>query len=164
MRHLVSQRSQASLTEPRASVSPDGRDLGDGRMKDRGKDFCSEGGRLLSWAEDLCHPGRGTLSLLGGDKGRRGGAGRGSGWGQRSALSVAEEARWRPEPQEGRTSSAEFSPGPWESREASWMAESPSPSIHTPSHHCTAQRCSRASRKRVNVIQVSEENSAWSNL
>lgn len=51
--------SHASLTEPRASVSPDGRDLGDGRLKDRGKDFCSEGGTLLSWAEDLCSPRKG---------------------------------------------------------------------------------------------------------
>lgn len=148
--------------DPRAPVSPAGRDSGHGRLKSQRK------GLLLRRPEALvlgAHSGRGTLSLLGGDKGRRSGAGRaGVGGRQSPVLSVAEEARGRPEPQGGsnfQQPNSHQDPGSPERRAGRPRA---SHRASIPCRHCTVQRRSGASRKKLRTVQISEDNSVWSNL
>lgn len=88
-------------------------------------------------------------------------------WGQgrqSPVLSVAEEARGRPEPQGGsnfQQPNSHQDPGSPERRAGRPRA---SHRASIPCCHFTVQRRSGASRKKLRTIQVSEENSAWSNL
>ena len=118
--------------DPRAYVSPDGRDSGDRRLKRQRKGFLlrrsealvlgrgpvltQEGGPSLSWEETR---EEGVEQAGGGV----GGAVASALCGRRGKGEARATRRVQ-------FPVIEFSPVPWEPREASWTAESQSPSIH----------------------------------
>ena len=128
--------------DPRAYVSPDGSDSGDRRLKRQRKGFLlrrsealvlgrgpvltQEGGPSLSW-EETREEGVEQAGVVGG---------RGA---EASALCGRRGKGEAIATRRVQFTVTEFSPVPWEPREASWTAESQSPSIHPLPPRCSPE-------------------------